>query len=84
VVQRRAARFNNYRNDTVDALFDLGRGTMDRAARRRVYADLARAMVEDATWAFLQQQVDIYATRERLTWTPRADQWLPLHQATLR
>ncbi len=73
-----------YRNDKVDALFDLGRGTMDPAARRKVYADLARTMVDDATWVFLLQQVDVYASRERLTWTPRADQWMPLHQATLR
>jgi peptide/nickel transport system substrate-binding protein len=73
-----------YKNERVDGLFDLGRGTLDPAARRRVYADLARTMVEDATWVFLLQQVDIYATRDRLTWTPRPDQWLPFHQATLR
>jgi hypothetical protein len=42
---------------------------MDQAAR-------------DATWVFLLQH--IYASRERLTWTPRADQWMPVHQATLR
>ncbi|HTO13399.1 MAG TPA: hypothetical protein VMQ51_17645, partial [Candidatus Binatia bacterium] len=73
-----------YKNDRVDALFDLGRSTMDPVARKKIYADLARAMVEDATWVFLLQQVDIYATRERVGWTPRADQWLPLHTATLR
>ena len=73
-----------YRNDRVDALFDLGRGTMDTTKRRQVYRDLARAMVEDATWVFLLQQVDIYATRDRLSWTPRTDQWMPLHEAALR
>ena len=31
----------------------------------------------------LMQQVDIYATRDRLTWTPRADQWLLFHEAGL-
>jgi hypothetical protein len=41
-------------------------------------------MVEDATWVFLLQQVDIYATRERVGWTPRPDQWLQLHTATLK
>lgn len=30
------------------------------------------------------QQVDIYATRERVTWKPRGDQWMPLREATLR
>ena len=73
-----------YRNERVDALFDLGRGTMDTTKRRQVYRDLARAMVEDATWVFLLQQVDIYATRDRLSWTPRTDQWMPLHEAALR
>lgn len=73
-----------YRNERVDALFDLGRGTMDSAKRRQVYRDLARAMVEDATWVFLLQQVDIYASRDRLSWTPRSDQWMPLHEAALR
>jgi peptide/nickel transport system substrate-binding protein len=72
------------RNERIDALFDLGRGTMDPGARRKAYADLARAMVEDATWVFLLQQVDIYAARDRLAWTPRADQWLHLHAATLK
>jgi peptide/nickel transport system substrate-binding protein len=73
-----------YKNERVDGLFDLGRGTMDAAKRRQIYRDLARAMVEDATWVFLLQQVDIYASRDRLTWTPRTDQWMPLHEATLR
>jgi hypothetical protein len=68
-----------YRNERIDQLFDVGRSTMDVAARKRVYADLARAMVDDA-----MQQVDIYATRDRVTWTPRADQWMHLHAATLK
>ena len=57
---------------------------MDAAKRKKIYADLARAMVEDATWVFLMQQVDIYATRDRVTWTPRGDQWMLLHEATLK
>jgi peptide/nickel transport system substrate-binding protein len=73
-----------YKNERVDALFDLGRGTMDMAKRRHVYRDLARAMVDDATWVFLLQQVDIYASRDRLTWTPRPDQWMPLHDASIK
>jgi peptide/nickel transport system substrate-binding protein len=73
-----------YKNERVDALFDLGRSTMDPAARRRVYADLQRAMIGDATWVFLLQQVDVYATRDRLSWTPRADQWLQFSAARLR
>ncbi len=73
-----------YNNEKVDQLFDLGRSTIDPAKRRKIYADLARAMIEDATWVFLMQQVDIYATRERLQWTPRSDQWMLFHDATLR
>ncbi len=73
-----------YRNDKVDALFDAGRSTLDPAKRKKIYADLARAMVEDATWVFLMQQVDIYATRDRVTWTPRGDQWMLFHEAALK
>jgi peptide/nickel transport system substrate-binding protein len=73
-----------YKNDKVDQLFDLGRGSMDPARRKKVYADLARAMIEDAAWVFLMQQVDIYATRDRLVWTPRGDQWMLFHDASLR
>ncbi|MBI4629359.1 MAG: hypothetical protein HY729_11650 [Candidatus Rokubacteria bacterium] len=73
-----------YKNERVDQLFDLGRSTMDAARRRAVYGELARAMVQDATWVFLMQQVDVYAARERLGWTPRADQWMLFHAATLR
>jgi hypothetical protein len=30
------------------------------------------------------QQVDIYAARDRVTWTPRGDQWMPLHEVTVK
>ena len=73
-----------YKNERVDQLFDLGRATLHQAKRRAVYGELARAMVEDATWVFLLQQVDVYATRERLVWTPRADQWMLFHPAALK
>ena len=73
-----------YKNDKVDLLLDQGRATMDAAKRRKVYADLGRAMVEDATWVYLMQQVDMYAVRDRLTWSPRADQWLIFHEAVLK
>ncbi len=73
-----------YKNEKVDMLFDAGRSTMDPARRRKIYSDLARAMVEDATWVFLMQQVDIYAMRDRVEWTPRPDQWILLHGATLK
>ena len=73
-----------YKNDKVDQLLDQARATMDAAKRRKAYADLGRAMVEDATWVYLMQQVDIYAARDRLTWTPRADQWLLFHEAVLK
>jgi peptide/nickel transport system substrate-binding protein len=73
-----------YKNEKVDELFDQGRSTSDPARRRKIYADLARLMVEDATWVFLMQQVDIYATRDRLGWTPRPDQWLLFGQATVK
>jgi len=73
-----------YKNERVDELFDQGRATTDPARRRKIYADLARAMIEDATWVFLMQQVDIYATRDRLVWTPRPDQWLLFHSSTLK
>jgi peptide/nickel transport system substrate-binding protein len=73
-----------YKNERVDSLLDLGRSTMDAARRRQIYRDLARAMLDDATWVFLLQQVDIYASRDRLTWTPRGDQWMPLNDASLK
>jgi ABC-type transport system substrate-binding protein len=73
-----------YKNERIDQLFDLGRATMDRAARRKIYSDLARAMIEDATWVFLLQQGDIYAMRDRLAWTPRPDQWMLFPEATLK
>ena len=73
-----------YKNEKVDVLFDAGRSTMDPSRRRKFYSDLAKAMVEDATWVFLMQQVDIYAMRDRVEWTPRPDQWMDFHGATLK
>jgi peptide/nickel transport system substrate-binding protein len=73
-----------YKNEKVDLLFDQGRSTMDPAKRRKVYSELARVMVEDAAWVYLMQQVDIYASRDRLAWTPRPDQWMLFHDAALK
>ncbi len=73
-----------YKNEKIDQLFDLGRSTMDPARRTRIYADLARAMIDDATWVFLMQQVGIYARRDRLDWEPRGDQWMLFQEATLK
>jgi len=38
-----------YKNEQVDQLFEAGRSTMDPARRKRLYADLARTMVKNAT-----------------------------------
>ena len=73
-----------YKNEKIDDLFDLGRSTLDPAKRRRAYSDLAKTMIEDATWVFLMQQVDIYGQRDRLTWTPRADQWRRFDTAVVK
>lgn len=73
-----------YKNEKVDLLFDQGRSTMDPAKRRKMYSELARVMVEDAAWVYLMQQVDIYASRDRLAWTPRPDQWMLFHDAALK
>ncbi len=73
-----------YKNEKIDMLFDAGRSTMDPAKRRRIYSDLAKAMVEDATWVFLMQQVDIYAMRDRVGWMPRPDQWMDFHGVALK
>lgn len=54
------------------------------AAAAMVYRDLVRAMIDAATWAFFLQQVDMYASRDGLSWAPRSDQWMPLHEATIR
>ncbi len=73
-----------YKSERIDQLFDLGRATIDQAARRKIYGDLARAMIEDGTWVSLLQQDDIYAMRESLAWTPRPDQWMVFHEAGMK
>jgi peptide/nickel transport system substrate-binding protein len=72
------------KNERMDQLFDAGRSTMDPARRKRIYTDLAKAMVEDGTWVFLMPQVDLYATRDRVEWTPRPDLWLLFQGASLK
>jgi hypothetical protein len=72
------------KNAKIDHLFDLGPSAMGLAKRRKVHSDLARAMGEDATWVFLRQQADIHASRDRLGWTPRSDQWMLFQEATLK
>ena len=60
-----------YKNEKVDALFDQrARSRWTPRSGRRSTPIWPRAMVEDATWVFLMQQVDIYASRDRVDLDP--------------
>ena len=67
-----------YKNEKVDELFDQGRSTTDPRSAGRSTPISRALMVDDATWVFLMQQVDIYATRDRLGWTPASGPVAPL------
>ncbi|MDX3099440.1 ABC transporter substrate-binding protein [Nonomuraea angiospora] len=52
-----------YRNPDVDRLLDAGRGTSDRAARKKAYDEVQRRISDDAVWLYLVYLKHTYVVR---------------------
>jgi peptide/nickel transport system substrate-binding protein len=73
-----------YSNPQLDTLLDQGHTTLNRDEREAAYAEALEIIQEEAPMIFLYKQVDAYGVSERLSWTPRADEFLWLYSATLQ
>ncbi|MCD6344089.1 MAG: ABC transporter substrate-binding protein, partial [Anaerolineae bacterium] len=63
-----AANLNdaNYSNPQVDELLTEAAETMDRSARRQLYVEAQRIIIDDAPWAFMNHMMYMVATSSRV------------------
>jgi peptide/nickel transport system substrate-binding protein len=55
--------------------------TTDSAQRKTMMADLSKEMFSQAPWVFVWKQVDNYGKSKKITWAPRPDESIFLHDA---
>ena len=56
---------------------------LDPKARAAAYADLQKAVHDEAPWVFLWQQHDLYGVAQHVEWTPRADEKVWMYDARI-
>lgn len=67
--------FTGYSNPTVDELLDAGRRTADTEARREIYAEVNRIIVDEAPYIYIFNPMNIQAYRPNVRgYRARADQ----------
>ena len=67
--------FTGYSNPSVDELLDAGRATADVDERRDIYAEVNRAIVDDAPYIYIYNPLNIQAYRPEVQgYEARADQ----------
>ncbi|WP_431281335.1 ABC transporter substrate-binding protein [Humitalea sp. 24SJ18S-53] len=64
-----------YSNPALDAVIIQALGTVDDAARRALLERASEIAMEDQALVPILYQVNIWATRRGLAYTPRADEW---------
>lgn len=70
-----------YKNETVDQLLEKGRGTMDPAARVKVYNELDRFLYQDAPWIYLYVIPEVYAVANSVDYKGLRDGYLIMNTA---
>ncbi len=71
-------------DETLDALLDAGRTTVDREARLAAYEAATQLIHEEAYVVPLYKQLDAYGVSERIDWTPRTDEFIWMFSASPR
>ncbi len=70
-------------NKTIDDRIARAQTLLDAKARAAAYADLQKAVHDEAPWVFLWQQHDIYGVAQTVEWTPRADEKVWMYDAKI-
>ncbi len=70
-----------YKSETVDQLLEKGRGTMDPAARVKVYNELDRFLYNDAPWVYLYVIPEVYAVANAVDYKGLRDGYLIMNTA---
>jgi peptide/nickel transport system substrate-binding protein len=78
------ATYSSYGNNKViDDKIARTVTVVDAKARAAAYADLQKAVHEEAPWVFLWQQHDLYGVAQTIEWTPRADEKVWMYDAKI-
>src|SRR5689334_13061273 len=76
------ATYSSYGNNkTIDEKIARAVTLVDAKARAAAYADLQKAIHDEAPWVFLWQQHDLYGVAQTVEWTPRADEKVWMYDA---
>ena len=71
-----ASRDYYYKNPRTDALLNLGRSTLDRDERAKIYKEIDRTLYAEAPWLFLYIVPETYAVSKDVSYTGRRDGFL--------
>ncbi len=76
------ATYSSYGNNKIlDERIAKAVTIVDPKARAAAYADLQKAVHDEAPWVFLWQQHDLYGVAQTVEWTPRADEKVWMYEA---
>ena len=70
-------------DEQLATLVDQGRTELDPAARETIYEEAVKIAYDNAYFAFLVSNQDLYGLSERMQWTPRVDSKLLVKEMTV-
>ncbi len=65
-----------YNRPELDALIKEEQAEIDPQKREEIFAEIQRLIQEDAPWAAIYDQEDLYGMRARIDWQPRSDEMI--------
>lgn len=71
-------------NKQIDQLIEQGRSTLDETKRTSIYAELGKLLKDEAVHIPLFQPALLYASTDRLSWTPHGDSIIELRSAAFK
>jgi peptide/nickel transport system substrate-binding protein len=81
---RYTGKWTGYKNESLDALLEEGRTTIDEAKRRDIYSRIQHTVFDDAPALFMHAIEDIYGVNTRVEWKPRSDEMVRHYEMTLK
>ncbi len=81
---RYTSKWSGYKNDTLDALLEEGRTTLDEGKRREIYGRVQRLMQDDSPALFMHSLEDVYGVNQRIEWRPRSDEMVRHNEMALK
>jgi peptide/nickel transport system substrate-binding protein len=65
-----------YNTPDLDALIKEEQAQIDPDKREEIFAEIQQLILQDAPWAAIYDQEDLYGMRARIDWQPRSDEMI--------